>query len=88
MREWFDPTLADEIFIESPIMTKMGILIPDRVIVSGGKARVIDFKTGGKHPAHTAQVKEYMETLRGMGYETVGASILYLDGKEIVEVAL
>jgi CRISPR/Cas system-associated exonuclease Cas4 (RecB family) len=88
VREWFDPARADDIFVESPIMTASGVLIPDRVIVSGGKAEIVDFKTGGTHPAHTAQVREYMELLKGMGYEKIEAYILYLDSGEIVEVVL
>jgi len=86
VNEWFDPVRAGRLFIESPIMTKAGVLIPDRVMISDGKVTVVDYKTGGKHPSHAEQLKGYKEALQNMGYEHVDAYLLYLESKEIKNV--
>lgn len=50
---------------------------PDRVIVKGNEARVLDYKTGQPNPAHDAQVQEYADLLQQMGYTVSAASIYY-----------
>ncbi len=54
------------------------IFRPDRVIVSGDKAIVIDYKFGEKNKAHHKQVKTYMSLLSNMGYKNVEGYIWYI----------
>ncbi|OQY08546.1 MAG: hypothetical protein B6I28_04675, partial [Fusobacteriia bacterium 4572_132] len=49
----------------------------DRLIISGKKAIVIDYKTGNEEGEHLKQVKNYMEICKEMGYETKGY-LLYI----------
>jgi len=86
VRDWFDPLRAGQLFIESPIMTKAGVLVPDRVMIADGKVTVVDYKTGGKHPSHAEQLNGYKKALRNMGYEHVDAYLLYLETKEVRRV--
>lgn len=47
---------------------------PDRVMIRGTRAVVVDYKFGGREPEHyRRQVREYLALLRQMGYtETEG----------------
>ena len=46
---------------------------PDRVMISGKHAIVIDYKFGHEQPtSHLEQVRDYMSLLRQMGYTTEG----------------
>ena len=62
-------------------------LRPDRVMVRGDEAVVLDFKFGKhNHAKYTEQVKQYMLLLGQMGYKTVDGYLWYgLDG-ELVKV--
>jgi predicted RecB family nuclease len=54
-------------------------LRPDRVIVDGDKATVIDFKFGETEKAsYHKQVKSYMEQLSGMGFGRVEGYLWYV----------
>lgn len=59
---------------------------PDRVMVKGNRATVVDFKFGKPHEAYHAQVKEYMHLLEAMGYEQVNGYLWYVFANEIEEV--
>ncbi len=62
-------------------------LRPDRVIVKGDEAIVIDYKFGqNKEKAHIAQVKTYKKLLEKMKFRQVSGFILYGELAEIVEV--
>ncbi|MCR5192684.1 MAG: UvrD-helicase domain-containing protein [Bacteroidales bacterium] len=58
------------------------VLRPDRVVVSGDKTWVVDFKTGAfsdkKHQEYINQVEQYASALSRMGYKNVEPVILYL----------
>ena len=62
------------------------ILIPDRVVIDGKKAKVLDYKTGLKSSNHQDQVVAYKSALRNMGYENVQGFLYYTQHKELVEV--
>lgn len=74
-------------------LPEQGILLPggkqkrpDRVILEGEKAIVVDFKTGEKLPNYEKQVKEYVELVSGLtSMHTVGY-LCYLESGEIVKV--
>jgi hypothetical protein len=46
---------------------------PDRVIINGNEATIVDYKFGEKESKnHIQQVKQYMNLIAGMGYQTSG----------------
>jgi ATP-dependent exoDNAse (exonuclease V) beta subunit len=46
---------------------------PDRVIIRGNEATIVDYKFGDKESkAYVQQVKQYMSLISGMGYQTDG----------------
>ena len=75
------------------VRTEVSILLPDgnesridRLMTSGSKAVVVDFKTGNRKKADEKQVLEYMDTLRRMNFTDVEGYLLYLTGNSVVEV--
>ncbi|MEX0967436.1 MAG: UvrD-helicase domain-containing protein [Bacteroidia bacterium] len=84
VREWFSESA--DVKPEAGILLPSGKLLrPDRVIFSGNKATVIDFKTGEPKAADKQQVREYAEILMEMGFLNVKKFLLYTGG-DIVEV--
>lgn len=81
---WFSP--GRQVFTEAPIMTDDGILRPDRVLVDGDKAVIIEFKTGAKQPAHLRQMQAYRQAVSSMGFSRVEGFLFYLDNREIVSL--
>lgn len=53
-------------------------LRPDRVIINGNTATVIDFKTGKEKPEHQEQLAQYADKLREMGFERVEERLVYI----------
>lgn len=51
--------------------------VPDRVLVDGKKAYVLDYKTGKPNESHKIQVESYGDLLEDMGYEVVKKALLY-----------
>lgn len=51
--------------------------IPDRVLVDGKRAYVLDYKTGKPNDSHKVQVEGYGALLEEMGYEVVKKALLY-----------
>lgn len=84
--EWFLPHW--EVVNEKNILFPNGTKVrPDRVIVSGGKLRVIDYKFGqGEESKYLKQVRFYCNTLRQMGYAEVKGYIWYVKLEKIIEV--
>ena len=81
---FFEPGLV--IRKESDILLPGGRSFrPDRLIIESGKAVVIDFKTGLKHPSHAEQLKTYMDILNQMGYPKVEGYLLYIYEDEVLE---
>lgn len=70
--DWFTPQYT--ILSERNIITPSGnIQRPDRVMIDGNHAIVIDYKFGYEQPSsHQEQVRDYMSLLRQMGYTTEG----------------
>lgn len=82
---WFDP--AWEVRSEQDIITKAGIRRPDRVLTQGGQAVVVDYKFGSiRQSKHRAQVSEYMDLLREMGYRQVEGYLWYVELGEVEPV--
>jgi len=87
VRSWFHPD--DTHRLESSILIPGGsICRPDRVIIKGEEATVVDFKFGARMtPEHQAQVRQYMELLRKMGYPSVKGYLWYVLLESIVPVS-
>ena len=63
------------------------VLRPDRVMVSGDRAVVLDYKFGQREEArHRRQVGRYMALLREMGYREVKGYLWYLQNGSVDEV--
>lgn len=62
---------------------------PDRVMLSEGKAIVVDYKFGEiEEPGHLTQVRNYLRLIREMGYKEVKGYLWYVSLDRIVEVKL
>ena len=84
--QWFanDWTIKNE----AEILTKDGKLLrPDRVMLQGKMAIVVDYKSGKPYDTHKVQVQSYMAALKEMGYEPVEGYLYYLQDK-VVEISL
>ncbi|MDB5281275.1 MAG: addA [Bacteroidota bacterium] len=71
---------------ERPLLNAVVIKIPDRVVVDGNNATVIDYKTGAKRPADVKQIKDYVEELKKFGFEKVKGFVIYTEDKSIDEI--
>lgn len=73
---------------ELEILTKEGtILRPDRVVIDGTTATVIDYKTGKRNTEkYHRQLSEYENALKELGYQSVKKLILYIQENEVEEV--
>jgi len=76
---YFDP--AGIILNESAILGPATHLRPDRVVLVGDEARVLEYKTGRPSAEHVIQLNVYLDLLSQMGYQAIG-QLLYLDLEE------
>lgn len=83
--EWFAPDVIS--LTERDILTPSGALYrPDRVIIKGNEATVVDYKFGEKEEKkHVQQVQQYMQLVGEMGYDTKGV-ICYVALKKLVHL--
>jgi len=73
-------TAAFTVMNEQPILMPDGKkLIPDRLLLCGNEATIIDYKTGAALPKHKLQLDVYAQALNEMGYEVVKKVLLYTD---------
>ncbi|MCH5329949.1 MAG: UvrD-helicase domain-containing protein [Alistipes sp.] len=89
IREWFDCGPHTEVRNENDIIMPAGASArrPDRVIIQGAKATVVDYKFGHeKRAAYTRQIAEYKSILQSMGYSEVKGFIWYVTIGEVEEV--
>ena len=89
IREWFSEQweqvrFEDAIIIPGDTFQRR----PDRVMIKGSRAVVVDYKFGGKGAkAYRRQVEGYMKLLREMGYGQVEGYLWYVRSGEIESVA-
>lgn len=83
------PDLEEFFTGSGQILNEADILIPggksarpDRVIIRGKEADIIDYKTGAERAEHVDQINGYRNFLRDMGY-SAGSNILAYVGSEI-----
>ena len=94
VKEWF--TEWDVVRNENDILIsradasrddKTGTLRPDRVMIRGNRAVVVDYKFGMKqYESHRRKMADYMQLLKQMGYAEVDGYVWYLSMGEIVRV--
>ncbi len=77
----------DKVFIEQAIVVPMSELArPDRVMIDGKKATVVDYKTGLEKPEHEIQIRQYGRLLEQMGF-TSEMHLYYVETNEIKTVS-
>ncbi len=76
------PLFAEGLTIKTEadiLLTDGTWLRPDRVIINGKQATVIDFKTGKQKTEHQEQLAQYAEKLKEMGFENVNEQLIYTE---------
>ena len=86
-KEWFTRAW-DDVKTEAEIITSSDIRRPDRVMIEGGRAVVVDYKFGHiKSKTHIKQVNDYIEILNQMGiYSEIKGYVWYITLGEVVAV--
>ena len=75
MCEWFDGSW--DLLCEQAMMVNGEEKRPDRVMLKGDKAIVLDYKFGSPNPKYHKQVADYMEVMRLLGYREVEGYLWY-----------
>ncbi len=85
--EWFSDGW-DDVKCEAEIVASGEVRRPDRVMISGRRAVVVDYKFGDKRSArYLEQVKEYMDLLHKMNlYDEIEGYVWYVNLGEINKV--
>ena len=90
--EWFDGSW-ERVFRERTIVQKsteedrtVEIKRPDRVMVRGKEAVVVDYKFGREEESHKEQIRRYMEMLGKMGYDSIKGYVWYVSSGKIVRI--
>uniref|UniRef100_UPI003216FE4B UvrD-helicase domain-containing protein n=1 Tax=uncultured Draconibacterium sp. TaxID=1573823 RepID=UPI003216FE4B len=85
VKHWFDGSY--QILNERNLLTKEKLLRPDRIMISGDTAIVVDYKTGEKSKKYNQQVQLYAQTLKETGFKNVTGFIWYLHLNEVEKVS-
>jgi ATP-dependent exoDNAse (exonuclease V) beta subunit len=74
---------------EREILTDTGhTIIPDRLVINGKKAVVIDYKTGNQDPGHLLQIENYALVLQKLNYVVTEKILVYINqGVTVVKSA-
>ena len=83
---WFSPE-AQHLNEASIVDTDGKVYRPDRVIIRGSRATVVDYKFGTRHGGYAAQVRRYVSMLGQMGYSPVEGYLWYAAENKIEKVA-
>lgn len=88
VKDWFSNRWSDVRNEAEIITTNKEIRRPDKVLIDGRNAVVVDFKFGeNTSPSYHKQVKEYMTLLHDMGrYDNIEGYIWYIARGEVVKV--
>ncbi len=86
IKEFYAPGLL--VKNEAEILLEDGsIYRPDRVIISGNQATVIDYKTGKEKQKHHQQLNLYGNLLNEMGYKNIKKYLIYTEELKLEEIA-
>ena len=70
---------ADAIYNEQSIIKKDSRTIkPDRVVIRGKTAYLLDYKTGAHQAKYARQLEDYELALQEMGYEVAKKTLVYI----------
>ncbi|MBO7220736.1 MAG: UvrD-helicase domain-containing protein [Alistipes sp.] len=84
--EWFSGNW-EQLYRERNIIRPNGnSKRPDRVMINGKSAVVVDYKFGDENSAYARQIAAYVKELREMGYTSVKGYIWYITNGNIVEI--
>lgn len=85
INRWFDGSFT--VMNERNLLGPGKLLRPDRIMVSGKQAIVVDYKWGEKMPEkYHRQVENYAETLKKCGFEKVEGFLWYINQDEVEQV--
>lgn len=85
IKRWFDGSFS--VLNERNLLTPGKLLRPDRMMVSGKQAIVVDYKWGEKMPEkYHKQVSRYAESLKNCGFEKVEGFLWYINQNEVEQV--
>ena len=85
VKHWFDGSW--KVINERSLLTPEEVLRPDRIMVSGESAIVVDYKTGKqKSENYNRQVMNYAKILKETGFEKVEAFLWYVALNEVERV--
>jgi ATP-dependent exoDNAse (exonuclease V) beta subunit len=87
VKTWFDG--AYSVLNETPILSPgYDIKRPDRVMINGDTAIVVDYKTTSiVSEAHRRQVENYVSKIREMGFSNVEGYVWYLNSNRLLNTA-
>jgi len=90
VRKWFCGKGREVVFSERSILCGNGQVVrPDRVIIDGPGATVIDFKFGhSEREEYVRQLRHYMELLGEMGYDPVEGFLWYATLDQIKKIEI
>jgi hypothetical protein len=85
MQQWFDGSW--QLMREATILSPAAIIRPDRVMIRGDKAVVLDYKFTNQHrKSYTEQVRDYISALERMGYKQVEGWLWFAYGNRLERV--
>lgn len=68
-----------QVYNEKDIFAKNGLLLrPDRLVICGGEAALIDYKTGKPKTEDRNQLQQYANTLSAMGFAVKQSILVYI----------
>lgn len=80
LKSYFEP--GSIVKNEKDIITENGLILrPDRVVIQGNEATLIDFKTGKKNPLYHQQLQTYADALQAMDYQIKNKILVYINEK-------
>ena len=82
---WFSDDY--EVFNEREIWFEGKAHKPDRLLIKGPEAVIIDYKKEKESPAHQEQVKRYMNAMKALGFEKVSGHLIYVEPVIVKEEA-
>ena len=86
LADFFTPDA--KIYNEQTIVQAQGVVLkPDRVVIKGSKAYLLDYKTGEHHEKYKLQLDVYEKALQEMGLNVVKKSLVYI-GEQVEIVHL
>lgn len=83
---WFSDDY--EVFNEREIWFEGKAHKPDRLLIKGPEAVIIDYKKEKESPAHHEQVKRYMNAMKALGFEQVSGHLIYVEPVIVKEVMI